>query len=50
MATILHAVTLPPDGGDTCFADMSAAYDPELRKLALEAAADAGFDAREEVY
>ena len=26
-ATILHAVTLPPNGGDTCFADMSAAYD-----------------------
>src|SRR3984957_9456778 len=27
MATILHAVTMPPDGGDTCFADMYAAYD-----------------------
>ncbi len=27
LATILHAVTLPPDGGDTCFADMTAAYD-----------------------
>jgi alpha-ketoglutarate-dependent taurine dioxygenase len=27
MATILHAVTLPPDGGDTCFANMYAAYD-----------------------
>ena len=27
LATILHAVTLPPDGGDTCFADMYAAYD-----------------------
>ena len=26
-ATILHAVTLPPNGGDTCFADMSAAYE-----------------------
>ncbi len=26
-ATILHAVILPPDGGDTCFADMYAAYD-----------------------
>ena len=26
MATILHAVTLPPNGGDTCFADMAAAY------------------------
>jgi purine-nucleoside phosphorylase len=32
------------------FPDMSAAYDPELRRLALEAAADAGFDAREGVY
>ncbi len=27
MATILHAIDLPPDGGDTCFADMYAAYD-----------------------
>jgi alpha-ketoglutarate-dependent taurine dioxygenase len=27
MATILHAVTLPPNGGDTCFANMYAAYD-----------------------
>jgi len=27
MATILHAVTLPPEGGDTVFVDMSAAYD-----------------------
>ena len=27
MATILHALTLPPSGGDTCFADMAAAYD-----------------------
>lgn len=27
MATILHAITLPPDGGDTCFADMHAAYE-----------------------
>ncbi len=26
MATVLHAVTLPPDGGDTCFANMYAAY------------------------
>lgn len=32
------------------FPDMSAAYDPELRRLALEAAGDAGFDAREGVY
>ena len=37
MATILHAVTLPPEGGDTCFADMYAAYDalPESEKAAL---------------
>lgn len=27
LATILHAVTLPPDGGDTCFANMIAAYE-----------------------
>jgi taurine dioxygenase len=27
LATILHAVTLPPDGGDTCFANMQDAYD-----------------------
>ena len=32
------------------FPDMSAAYDPELRLLALEAAVKAGFDAREGVY
>jgi purine-nucleoside phosphorylase len=32
------------------FPDMSVAYDPELRRLALEAAGDAGFDAREGVY
>jgi len=32
------------------FPDMSAAYDPELRRLALEAAGDAGFDVREGVY
>ena len=25
LATILHAITMPPDGGDTCFADMYAA-------------------------
>ncbi len=37
LATILHAVTMPPDGGDTCFADMYAAYDalPEAEKTAL---------------
>jgi len=27
MATILHAVTMPPDGGDTVFANMYAAYE-----------------------
>jgi taurine dioxygenase len=27
MATILHAITMPPNGGDTCFADMYAAYE-----------------------
>jgi len=32
------------------FPDMSAAYDPELRRLALEAAAAAGFVVREGVY
>ena len=38
LATILHAVTMPPDGGDTCFADMSAAYDalPDAEKRALD--------------
>ena len=38
MATILHGVTLPPDGGDTCFADMAAAYEglPEARKAELD--------------
>ena len=38
MATILHAVTLPPDGGDTCFANMYAAYAalPEAEKAELD--------------
>ena len=38
MATILHGVTLPPDGGDTCFADMAAAYEalPEESKSELD--------------
>lgn len=27
LATILHAVIMPPDGGDTCFANMIAAYE-----------------------
>jgi taurine dioxygenase len=38
MATILHAVIMPPQGGDTCFADMEAAYDalPAARKAELD--------------
>lgn len=38
MATILHAVTLPPDGGDTCFANMYLAYEalPEAEKAELD--------------
>ena len=38
MATCLHAVTLPPDGGDTCFANMYLAYEalPEREKAALD--------------
>jgi alpha-ketoglutarate-dependent taurine dioxygenase len=38
MATILHAVTLPPDGGDTCFANMYAAYEalPGAEKAELD--------------
>ncbi len=38
MATILHAVTLPPNGGDTCFADMTAAYAalPQATKAELQ--------------
>lgn len=37
LATMLLAVTLPPEGGDTDFADMQAAYAalPDSRKLAL---------------
>ena len=37
MATILHAVTLPPDGGDTCFADMQSGFEalPESEKTNL---------------
>jgi taurine dioxygenase len=27
LATILHAIVMPPNGGDTCFANMYAAYD-----------------------
>ena len=38
MATILHAVTLPPDGGDTCFANMYLAYEalPDAEKTLLD--------------
>jgi len=38
MATILHAITLPPTGGDTCFADMYSAYEtlPETEKAELD--------------
>lgn len=38
MATILHAVVMPPDGGDTCFANMYAAYDAldDTEKAALD--------------
>lgn len=38
MATVLHAVTLPPDGGDTCFANMYRAYEalPDTEKAALD--------------
>lgn len=37
-ASLLHARKLPPDGGDTQFASLRAAYDalPESRKLELE--------------
>ena len=36
-ATILHAVTMPPQGGDTCFADMYGAYEalPDAEKIAM---------------
>lgn len=38
MATILHEITLPPSGGDTCFADMYAAYEAlsEAEKAELD--------------
>jgi alpha-ketoglutarate-dependent taurine dioxygenase len=37
-ATILHARVMPPDGGETCFANMIAAYEalPEAERAALE--------------
>jgi alpha-ketoglutarate-dependent taurine dioxygenase len=38
LATILHAQIMPPEGGETCFANMIAAYDalPEARRAELE--------------
>jgi taurine dioxygenase len=38
LATILHAVTMPPQGGETCFANMIASYEalPEATKQALD--------------
>ena len=38
LATILHAQVMPPDGGETCFADMIAAYAalPDAEKAELD--------------
>lgn len=38
LATILHALVMPPDGGETCFADMAAAYEalPQDEKARLD--------------
>lgn len=38
LATILHALVMPPNGGETCFANMVAAYEalPEQEKAELE--------------
>lgn len=38
LATILHALVMPPEGGETCFADMIAAYEalPEAEKAELD--------------
>ena len=38
LATILHALVMPPDGGETCFASMVAAYEalPDAEKAALD--------------
>lgn len=37
LATILHAQIMPPEGGETCFANMIAAYDalPDVEKTEL---------------
>ena len=32
LATILHALVMPPEGGETCFANMVAAYEAALTK------------------
>ena len=38
LATILHALVMPPEGGETCFVNMIAAYEalPEAEKAELE--------------
>jgi taurine dioxygenase len=38
LATILHAQIMPPEGGETCFADMIAAYEalPEAERAELD--------------
>jgi taurine dioxygenase len=38
LATILHALVMPPDGGETCFANMIAAYEalPAAEKAELD--------------
>ena len=38
LATILHALVMPPDGGETCFASMIAAYEalPAAEQAAIE--------------
>lgn len=40
----------PQEPGETRFPDMSAPYDPDLRRLAVEAAAEMGIALREGVY
>lgn len=38
LATVLHALVMPPDGGETCFANTIAAYEalPEAEKAELD--------------